>query len=104
MNLILNPSFLHRNFVASTYDMLVSFGTLCQAILQRFEFLVLKQLFDHFQLAAEINHPGQGGEEAGPGGRRPPGRWISWEPTLWVLIGMAVSFVPHMMLEGSHPH
>jgi zinc and cadmium transporter len=52
----------------------------------------------------EINHPGQGGEEAGPGGRRPPGRWISWEPTLWVLIGMAVSFVPHTMLEGSLPH
>lgn len=50
----------------------------------------------------EINHAGQGGEETESRQRRPSGLWIAWEPTLWVLIGMVVSFVPHLVLEGSH--
>ena len=52
----------------------------------------------------EINHPWHGAEEGERVGSRVVGRWIAWEPTVWVLIGMAVSFVPHLLLEGSHPH
>ena len=51
----------------------------------------------------EINHAGHAGEEAQTGGRHPLGRWTRWEPTAFVLIGMATSFVPHLLLEGVLP-
>lgn len=50
----------------------------------------------------EINHPGHGGEGAERAERHPAGRWITWEPTVWVLIGMIVSYFPHLLLEGMH--
>ena len=31
-------------------------------------------------------------------------RWVAWEPTVWVFIGMVLSFVPHLLLEGSLHH
>jgi zinc and cadmium transporter len=52
----------------------------------------------------ELKHAGHAGEAAESGERHPLGRWITWEPTLWVLIGMIVSFVPHLLLEGVLPH
>ena len=52
----------------------------------------------------EINHPGHAGEGAERAERHPPGRWITWEPTVWVLVGMIVSYFPHLFLEGMHPH
>lgn len=52
----------------------------------------------------EINHAAQAGEGPEKAGRHPAGRWITWEPTVWVLIGMIVSYVPHILLEGLHNH
>jgi len=52
----------------------------------------------------EINHAGHAGEAAETGERHPLGRWIHWEPTFCVLIGMTVSFVPHLLLHGVLPH
>jgi zinc transporter ZupT len=48
----------------------------------------------------EIAPPWQDCEAGNPAGRKPPGRWATWEPVLWVLAGMIVSFVPHLLLEG----
>jgi len=46
----------------------------------------------------EINHSWR---ECGPGkGARHARRGSAWEPTIWVLIGMGMSFVPHLLLEG----
>ena len=50
----------------------------------------------------EINHAGQSCEGSDTAERHPAGRWISWEPTAWVLIGMIVSYLPHLLLEGVH--
>ena len=51
----------------------------------------------------EINHPWHAGERGENDQKRPAGRWITWEPTVWVLIGMIVSYFPHLLLEGA-PH
>ena len=48
----------------------------------------------------EIDLPWPGCEPGNPEGNQPPDNWHSWEPVLWVLIGMAVSFIPHLLLEG----
>ena len=52
----------------------------------------------------EINHPWHGGAKGESDGSRPAGRWITCEPTVWVLIGMIVSYFPHLLLEGAHLH
>jgi zinc transporter ZupT len=52
----------------------------------------------------EINHTGQTGEGPDRADKHPAGRWIAWEPTVWVLVGMIVSYFPHLLLEGMHPH
>jgi zinc transporter ZupT len=52
----------------------------------------------------EINHPWHAGKSGESDEKRPAGRWISWEPTVWVLIGMIVSYFPHLLLEGAHLH
>lgn len=49
-----------------------------------------------------INHTGQGCKGSDTAERHPAGRWITWEPTVWVLIGMIVSYLPHLLLEGVH--
>jgi len=50
----------------------------------------------------EINHPWHAGERGENDQKRPAGRWTAWEPTVWVLIGMIVSYFPHLLLEGAH--
>jgi zinc transporter ZupT len=52
----------------------------------------------------EINHTEHGVEEPGISGRHPASRWITWEPTVWVVIGMIVSYFPHLLLDGLHHH
>ena len=47
----------------------------------------------------EINHPRQSCEEERLNGKHQMNRWIAWEPTIWVLLGMIVSFVPHQLIE-----
>jgi zinc transporter ZupT len=52
----------------------------------------------------EISHPGHAQEGSPHDPARPPSKWIAWEPTIWVLIGMILSFVPHLLLGDSGHH
>ena len=51
----------------------------------------------------EITHPGHGHSGKSQDNVHAGIGWIAWEPTVWVLIGMLVSFVPHLLL-GDSPH
>lgn len=52
----------------------------------------------------EITHPGHAREGTPHDPAHPRSRWIAWEPTVWVLIGMLLSFVPHLLLGDSVHH
>jgi len=42
--------------------------------------------------------PWKGCEPDNPALGHRANRWIRWEPTVWVLAGMAISFLPHLLL------
>jgi zinc and cadmium transporter len=48
----------------------------------------------------EINHPWRDCEKGPHAEPKPVRRWEGWEASVWVLIGMGVSFIPHLLLEG----
>jgi len=52
------------------------------------------------EMLPEIDLPWKGCEPDNPASGHGAGPWLRWEPTFWVLAGMAVSFVPHLLLEG----
>ena len=47
----------------------------------------------------EIKHPPQRPQDENRRREDPMSRWIAWEPTAWVLLGMMVSSVPHQLIE-----
>ena len=51
------------------------------------------------EMLPEIDLPWKGCEPGDPPPAHRTSRWSRWEATLWVLAGMAVSFLPHLLLD-----